>query len=198
MRRILCLACAVCIGIPICRIVHAAGVVRRSLQPVVAERALVLFVHLRFASLTHNDPVVHGALLFAVTLCEPLLQLLQVSVLQNLVVVHHTGFALPLYAAVLVGLHLVHAAACAAVGNELHSVDLERRMLELRIRPAGGELPVPVCRSIGNVAGRIHIAAVAMRGSLVKEEVSLLHLLAVALGAFGALSYRPVCGRRRL
>lgn len=114
MRRLLVLAVAVGVGIPVCRVEHAAVLLRGSLQPVVAERALVLFVHLRFASLADNDPVVHSALLLDVAVCEPLLQLLQISVLQNLVVVHHTGFTLPLYVAVLVGLHLVHAAALLA------------------------------------------------------------------------------------
>lgn len=186
MRRLLVLAVAVGVGIPVRSVEYTAVLLIGSLQPVIAERALILFVHLRLASLADNDPVVHSALLLTVTVCEPLLQLLQISVLQYLIVVHHTGFALPLDVTVLVGLHLVHAAAllsgtCATVCNELHSVDLERRVLELRVIPAGIELPVSVCRRIRYIARRIHIAAVTVSGTIVEEELSLFHLLAVAL-----------------
>ena len=203
MRRLLVLAITVGVGIPVRSVEHAADLLRGSLQPVIAERALVLLVHLWFTSLTDNDPVVHCALILAVTVCEPFLQLLQISVLQYLVVVHHTGFALPLYGSALVGLHLIHAAAllpgtCTAVCYKLHPVDFERRVLELRIVPAGVELPVSVCRSIWNVAWRIHITAVAVSGTIIEEELSLFHFLTATLGTFGALSYRAVCGRRRL
>lgn len=203
MRRLLVLAITVGVGIPVRSVEHAAALLRGSLQPVIAEWALVLLVHLWFTSLTDNDPVVHCALLLVVTVCEPFLQLLQISVLQYLVVVHHTGFSLPLYVAVLVGLHLIYAAAlltgtCTVVCYKLHPVDLERRVLELRIVPAGVELPVSVCRSIWNVAWRIHITAVAVSGTIIEDELSLFHFLTVTLGTFGAISYRAVCRRHRL
>lgn len=203
MRRLLVLAITVGVGIPVRSVEHAAALLRGSLQPVIAERALVLLVHLWFTSLTDNDPVVHCTLLLAVTVCEPFLQLLQISVLQYLVVVHHTGVALPLYVAVLVGLHLVHAAAllvgaCSAVRYKADSVDLERSMFELWSRPAGAELSVLVWRSIGNVAWRIFVTAVTVCRSLIEEELALLHRLAVALCSFCALSYRTVCRGRRL
>lgn len=186
VRRVLCVAVAVVLRIPVCCEVCGTVLVRRSLQPVIAERALVLLVHLWFTSLTDNDPVVHCALLLAITVCEPFLQLLQISVLQYLIVVHHTGFALPLNVSTVIGLHLVHAAAllvgaCASVRYKADSVDLERSMFELWSRPAGAELSVLVWRSVRNVARRVFIAAVAVRRSLIEEELALLHGLAVAL-----------------
>ena len=196
MRRILCLACAVGIRIPICRIVHAAGVVRRSLQPVVAERTLVLIAYLWLTALSYYSVIIRRTLF----LCEPSLQFVHVSVLQYLVVVHVTGDTLPLNVSAVVGLHLVHAAAllvgaCAAVRYKANSVDVERSMFELWRRPAGAELSVLVWRQIGHVARRILVTAVTMCRSLVKEELTLLHRLAVALCSFCALPYRTVCRR---
>lgn len=199
MRRVLCVAAAVVLRIPVCCEVCGTVLVRRSLQPVVAERTLVLITYLWFTSLPYYSVVVRRTLF----LCEPRLQLVHVPVLQYLIVVHVTGDTLPLNASAIIGLHLVHAAAplvgaCASVRYKADSVDVERSMFELWSRPAGAELSVLVWRSIGNVAWRIFIAAVAVCRSLVEEELALLHRLAVALCSFCALSYRTVCGRRRL
>lgn len=199
MRRVLCVAVAVVLRIPVCCEVCGTVLVRRSLQPVVAERALVLLVHLWLTALPYYSVIIRRTLF----LCEPRLQLVHVPVLQYLIVVHVTGDTLPLNVSVVIGLHLVHAAAllagaCTAVRYKADSVDLERSMLELWRRPAGTQLSVLVWRSIGNVARRIFIAAVTVRRSLIKEELALLHRLAVALCSFCALSYRTVCRGRRL
>lgn len=132
MRRVLCVAVAVVLRIPVCCEVCGTVLVRRSLQPVVAERALVLFVHLRFTSLSYYSVIIRRTLF----LCEPRLQLVHVPVLQYLVVVHVTGDTLPLNVSVVIGLHLVHAAAllvgaCASVRYKADSVDLERSVFEL-------------------------------------------------------------------
>lgn len=199
MSRLLVLAITVGVGIPVCCEVCRTVLVRRSLQPVVAERALVLITYLWFTALPYYSVIIRRTLF----LCEPRLQLVHVPVLQYLIVVHVTGDTLPLNVSAVIGLHLVHAAtllvgACASVRYKADSVDLERSMFELWSRPAGAELSVLVCRSIGNVARRIFIAAVTMCRSLIEEELALLHRLAVALCSFCALSYRTVCRRRRL
>ncbi len=196
MRRVLCVAAAVVLRIPVCCEVCGTVLVRRSLQPVVAERALVLLVHLWLTALPYYSVIIRRTLF----LCEPRLQLVHVPVLQYLIVVHVTGDTLPLNVSAVIGLHLVHAAAllvgaCASVRYKADSVDLERSMFELWSRPAGAELSVLVWRSIGNVARRVFIAAVTVCRSLIKEELALLHRLAVALCSFCALSYRTVCRR---
>lgn len=196
VRRVLCVAVAVVLRIPVCCEVCGTVLVRRSLQPVVAERALVLFVHLRLTSLPYYSVIIRRSLF----LCEPRLQLVHVPVLQYLIVVHVTGDTLPLNVSAVIGLHLVHAAAllvgaCASVRYKADSVDVERSMFELWSRPAGAELSVLVWRSIWNVARRIFIAAVTVCRSLIKEELSLLHRLAVALCSLCALPCRTVCRR---
>lgn len=196
MRRVLCVAVAVFLWIPVCCEVCGAVLVRRSLQPVVAERALVLIPYLWFTVLSYYSVIIRRTLF----LCEPRLQLVHVPVLQYLVVVHVTGDTLPLNVSVVIGLHLVHAAAllagaCTAVRYKADSVDLERSMFELWSGPAGAELSVLVWRSIWDVARRVFIAAVAVCRSLIEEELALLHRLAVALCSFCALSYRAVCRR---
>lgn len=199
MRRVLCVAVAVVLRIPVCCEVCGTILVRRSLQPVVAERAPVLIAYLWLTSLSYYSVIIRRSLF----LCESRLQLVHVPVLQYLVVVHVTGDTLPLNVSAVVGLHLVHAAAllagaCAAVRYKANSVDVERSMFELWRRPAGAELSVLVWRRIGHVARRILVAAVTMCRALIEEELTLLHRLAVALCSFCALSYRAVCGRRRL
>lgn len=196
VRRVLCVAVAVVLRIPVCCEVCGAVLVRRSLQPVVAERALVLFVHLRLTSLPYYSVIIRRTLF----LCEPRLQLVHVPVLQYLVVVHVTGDTLPLNVSAVIGLHLVHTAAllvgaCASVRYKADSVDLERSVFELWSRPAGAELSVLIWRSIWNVARRVFIAAVTVCRSLIEEELALLHRLAVALCSFCALSCRTVCRR---
>lgn len=196
VRRVLCVTVAVVLWIPVCCEVCGAVLVRRSLQPVVAERALVLIAYLWFAALSYYSVIIRRSLF----LCEPRLQLVHVPVLQYLVVVHVTGDTLPLNVSAVISLHLVHAAAllvgaCASVCYKADSVDLERSMLELWSRPAGAELSVLVWRSIWNVARRIFIAAVTMCRSLIKEELALLHRFAVALCSLCALSCRTVCRR---
>lgn len=111
-----------------------------------------------------------------------------------------TGDTLPLNVSVVIGLHLVHAAAllagaCTAVRYKADSVDVERSMFELWSRPAGAEFPVLVWRRIGHVARRVFITAGTVCRALIEEELSLLHRLAVALCSFCALSYRTVCRR---
>lgn len=197
VRRILCITVAVVLRIPVCCEVCRTVLVRRSLQPVVCKGTPVLIVYLWFAILSYYSVIIIRRTLF---LCEPRLQLVHVSVLQYLVVIHVTGDTLPLDVSSVIGLHLVHAAAllvgaCAAVCYKADSVDLERSMLELWCRPAGDELSVLIWRSIGNVARRVFVAAVTMCRALIKEELSLLHRLAVALCSFCALSYRTVCRR---
>lgn len=199
VRRVLCVAVAVVLRIPVCCEVCGTVLVRRSLQPVVAERAPVIFVHLWLTALPYYSVIIRRSLF----LCEPRLQLVHVPVLQYLVVVHVTGDTLPLNVSAVIGLHLVHTAAllvgaCASVRYKADSVDVERSMFELWSRPAGAELSVLVWRSVGNVARRVFIAAVTMCRSLIKEELALLHRFAVALCSLCALAYRAVCGRRRL
>lgn len=199
MRRVLCVTVAVVLRIPVCCEVCGAVLVRRSLQPVVCKGTPVLIPYLWFTVLSYYSVIIRRTLF----LCESRLQLVHVPVLQYLVVVHVTGDTLPLNVSAVIGLHLVHAAAlligaCASVCYKADSVDLERSMLELWCRPAGTQLSVLVWRSIWNVARRIFIAAVTMCRSLIKEELALLHRLAVALCSFCALSYRAVCRGRRL
>ena len=196
VRRVLCVTVAVVLWIPISGIVYTTSIVGRSLQPVIAERTPVLIAYLWLTALSDYSVVI-GRTLF---LCEPRLQLVHVPVLQYLVVVHMTCDTLPLNVSVVVGLHLVHAAAllagtCASVRYKADSVDLERSMLELWRRPVGAEFPVLVWRRIGNVARRVFIAAGTVCRALIKKELSLLHGLAVALCSLCALSYRPVCRR---
>lgn len=163
VRRVLCLTVAVVLRIPVgCEICRAV-LVRRSLQPVVCKGALVLIPYLWFTVLSYYCIVVRRSLF----LREPRLQLVHVSVLQYLVVVHVTGDTLPLNVTAVIGLHLGHAAAllvgaCASVCYKADSVDFERSMFELWSRPAGAELPVLIWRSIWNVARRVFIAAVTM------------------------------------
>lgn len=196
VRRVLCVAVAVVLRIPVCCEVCGAVLVRRSLQPVVCKGTPVLIPYLWFTVLSYYSVIIRRTLF----LCEPRLQLVHVPVLQYLVVVHVTGDTLPLNVSAVIGLHLVHAAAllagaCSSVRYKADSVDLERSMLELRCRPAGTQLSVLVWRSIWNVARRIFIAAVTMCRSLIKEELALLHRFAVALCSLCALSCRTVCRR---
>lgn len=196
MRRVLCVAAAVVLWIPVCCEVCRTVLVRRSLQPVVPERTPVLIPYLRLTALFYYCIVIRRTLF----LCEPRLQLVHVPVLQYLVVIHVTGDTLPLNVSAVIGLHLVHAAAllvgaCAAVCYKADSVDLERSMLELRCRPAGTELSVLIWRSIGNVARRVFVTAVTMCRALIEEKLSLLHRFAVALCSLCTLSYRTVCRR---
>lgn len=137
VRRVLCVTVAVVLWIPISGIVYTTCIVGRTLQPVVAERALVLIAYLWFTALPYYSVIIRRTLF----LCEPRLQLVHVPVLQYLVVVHVTGDTLPLNVSVIIGLHLVHAAAllagaCTAVRYKADSVDIERSMLELWSRPA--------------------------------------------------------------
>lgn len=137
MRRVLGISGTVVLWIPIGGIICGTSIVGRTLQPVLAERTLILIVYLWLTALSDYSVIIRRALF----LCEPRLQLVHVPVLQYLVVVHVTGDTLPLDVAVLVGLHLVHAAAplvgaCAAVRYKADSVDLERSVLELWRRPA--------------------------------------------------------------
>jgi hypothetical protein len=137
VRRVLCVAVAVVLRIPVCCEVCGAVLVRRSLQPVVCKGTPVLIPYLWFTVLSYYSVIIRRTLF----LCEPRLQLVHVPVLQYLVVVHVTGDTLPLNVSAVIGLHLVHAAAllvgaCASVRYKADSVDLERSMLELRCRPA--------------------------------------------------------------
>lgn len=194
--RILCVAAAVFLWLPVCCEVCRTVLVRRSLQPVVCKGTPVLIPYLRLTVLSYYSVIIRRTLF----LCEPRLQLVHVPVLQYLVVIHVTGDTLPPNVSTVICLHLVHAAAllvgaCAAVRYKADSVDFERSILELWCRPAGAELSVLIWRSIGNVARRVFVAAVTMCRSLIKEKLSLLHRLAVALCSFCTLSYRTVCRR---
>lgn len=137
VRRVLCVTVAVVLWIPVSGIIYTACIVGRTLQPVLAERTLVLIAYLWLTALSDYSVIIRRTLF----LCEPCLQLVHVPVLQYLVVVHVTGDTLPLNVSVVVGLHLVHAAAllagsCAAVRYKADSVDVERSMVELWRRPA--------------------------------------------------------------
>ena len=137
VRRVLCVTVAVVLWIPVSGIVYTTCIVGRTLQPVLAERTLVLIAYLWLTALSDYSVIIRRTLF----LCEPRLQLVHVPVLQYLVVVHVTGDTLPLNVSVVIGLHLVHAAAllagaCTAVRYKADSVDVERSMLELWSRPA--------------------------------------------------------------
>lgn len=196
MRRVLCVAVAEVLRIPVCCEVCGAVLVRRSLQPVVCKGTPVLIPYLWFTVLSYYSVIIRRSLF----LCEPRLQLVHVPVLQYLVVVHVTGDTLPLNVSAVIVLRLVHTAAllvgaCASVRYKADSVDLERSVFELWSRPAGAELSVLVWRSIWNVARRVFVTAVTVCRTLIEEELALLHRLAVALCSFCALSYRTVCRR---